>query len=43
MENSSIGQIARGNPIGFLCDPSNNLILFAESIPEEETSTEQGI
>ena len=26
----------------FLCDPFRNLILFAESIPEEEGSTEQG-
>jgi len=26
----------------FLCDPFRNLILFAESIPEEEGGTEQG-
>lgn len=25
-----------------LCDPSKNLILFAEGIPEEEISTKQG-
>lgn len=26
----------------FLCDPFRNLLLFAEGIPEEETSPEQG-
>ena len=26
----------------FLCDPFNNPILFAEGIPKEDTSTEQG-
>ena len=26
----------------FLCDPFRNLLLFGESIPEEESSTQQG-
>jgi catechol 2,3-dioxygenase-like lactoylglutathione lyase family enzyme len=26
----------------FLCDPFRNLLLFGESIPEEESSTEPG-
>ena len=26
----------------FLCDPFRNLLLFGESIPEEESSTKQG-
>jgi hypothetical protein len=26
----------------FICDPFRNLIIFAESIPEEEVSAEQG-
>ncbi len=26
----------------FLCDPFRNLLLFGESIPEEESGTQQG-